>query len=45
MIGDMNPLTSTDHTPDQVQQFVLFLPLIRYDEPSSRIRTWRGPGR
>ncbi len=34
-IGDipsLNPLTSTDHTSNQVQQFVLFMPLITYDE-------------
>jgi len=34
-IGDiptMNPLTSTDHTANQVQMFVLFTPLIRYNE-------------
>ena len=31
-IGDMNPLTATDHTQDQVEQFVLFMPLLRYDE-------------
>src|SRR5919108_6551186 len=34
-IGDIptvNPLTSTDHTANQVQMFVLFAPLIRYNE-------------
>jgi hypothetical protein len=31
-IPDVNPLTSTDHTANQVQQFVLFTPLVRYDE-------------
>lgn len=34
-IGDIptvNPLTSTDHTANQVQMFVLFTPLIRYNE-------------
>ncbi|HEX6373624.1 MAG TPA: ABC transporter substrate-binding protein [Longimicrobium sp.] len=31
-IPDMNPLTSSDHTGNQVQQFVLFMPLISYDE-------------
>ena len=30
-IPDMNPLTSTDHTGNQVQQFVLFTPLITYN--------------
>lgn len=30
-IPDINPLTSTDHTANQVEQFVLFLPLITYD--------------
>ena len=31
-IPDMNPLTSSDHTGNQVQQFVLFMPLITYNE-------------
>lgn len=31
-IPDMNPLTSTDHTANQVQQYVLFMPLITYNE-------------
>lgn len=31
-IPDINPLTSTDHTANQIQQFVLFTPLITYDE-------------
>jgi peptide/nickel transport system substrate-binding protein len=31
-IPDMNPLTSSDNTGNQVQQFVLFMPLITYDE-------------
>lgn len=31
-IPDINPLTSTDHTANQVQQFVLFAPLVRYNE-------------
>lgn len=31
-IPDMNPLTSTDHTANQVHQFVLFMPLVTYDE-------------
>lgn len=31
-IPDINPLTSTDHTSRQIQQFVLFMPLITYDE-------------
>jgi peptide/nickel transport system substrate-binding protein len=30
-IPDMNPLTSTDHTSNQFQQYVLFMPLIRYN--------------
>jgi peptide/nickel transport system substrate-binding protein len=29
---DMNPLTSTDHTANQVQQYVLFAPLLTYNE-------------
>lgn len=29
---DMSPLTSTDHTTNQVQQFVLFAPLLTYNE-------------
>jgi peptide/nickel transport system substrate-binding protein len=43
-IADLNPLTSTDHTSRQIQQFVLFLPLIGYDEnfaPVPRLaRSW-----
>lgn len=43
-IPDMNPLTSTDHTANQVQQFVLFTPLITYNEkfePVPRLaRSW-----
>jgi len=31
-IPDLNPLTSTDVLGSEVQQFVLFLPLVRYDE-------------
>ncbi|HEX8695319.1 MAG TPA: ABC transporter substrate-binding protein [Longimicrobium sp.] len=31
-IPDINPLTSTDHTANQVQQFVLFAPLVTYNE-------------
>src|SRR5690606_29469741 len=31
-IPDMNPLTSTDHNANQIQQFVLFTPLVAYDE-------------
>ena len=31
-IPDINPLTSTDHTANQVQQYVLFMPLVRYNE-------------
>jgi len=31
-IPDINPLTSTDLTASQVQRFVLFTPLITYDE-------------
>ncbi|MGH7458376.1 MAG: ABC transporter substrate-binding protein [Longimicrobiaceae bacterium] len=31
-IPDINPLTSTDHTANQVEQYVLFTPLITYDE-------------
>lgn len=31
-IPDMNPLTSTDHTANQVQQFVLFMPLVTYND-------------
>jgi peptide/nickel transport system substrate-binding protein len=35
LIGDMpdiSPLTSTDHNANQMQQFVLFTPLVAYDE-------------
>lgn len=43
-IPDMNPLTSTDHTANQVQQFVLFMPLVTYNdrfEPVPRLaRSW-----
>jgi peptide/nickel transport system substrate-binding protein len=31
-IPDISPLTSTDHTSNQIQQFVLFTPLVAYDE-------------
>jgi peptide/nickel transport system substrate-binding protein len=31
-IPDMNPLTATDQTADNVRQFVLFTPLITYNE-------------
>jgi peptide/nickel transport system substrate-binding protein len=31
-IPDINPLTSTDHAASQIQQFVLFMPLVTYDE-------------
>jgi peptide/nickel transport system substrate-binding protein len=31
-IPDMNPLTSSDNTANQVQQYVLFMPLITYDD-------------
>ncbi|HEX5724329.1 MAG TPA: ABC transporter substrate-binding protein, partial [Longimicrobiaceae bacterium] len=31
-IPDINPLTSTDHNANQLQQYVLFMPLIGYDE-------------
>jgi peptide/nickel transport system substrate-binding protein len=31
-VPDINPLTSTDHNANQLQQFVLFLPLVTYDE-------------
>jgi peptide/nickel transport system substrate-binding protein len=31
-VSDVNPLTSTDHTANQMQQFVLFAPLLTYDE-------------
>ena len=43
-IPDMNPLTSSDHTGNQVQQFVLFMPLITYNEKFEAIpwlaRSW-----
>jgi peptide/nickel transport system substrate-binding protein len=43
-IPDLNPLTSTDHVASQVQQFVLFLPLLTYDadfQPIPRFaRSW-----
>jgi peptide/nickel transport system substrate-binding protein len=31
-IPDVNPLTSTDATASQIQQYVLFMPLVTYDE-------------
>lgn len=31
-VADINPLTSTDHNSKQLQMFVLFMPLIHYDE-------------
>jgi peptide/nickel transport system substrate-binding protein len=31
-MSDISPLTSTDHNANQVQQFVLFAPLITYNE-------------
>ena len=31
-IPDINPMTSTDHTANQIQQFVLFAPLLTYNE-------------
>ena len=41
---DMNPLTSTDHNTNQIQQFVLFTPLLAYDDkfqPVPRLaRSW-----
>lgn len=43
-IPDMNPLTSSDNTANQVQQFVLFMPLITYNEKFEPIpwlaRSW-----
>lgn len=43
-IPDINPLTATDHTASQIRQFVLFMPLIEYDEnvqPVGRLaRSW-----
>ncbi|HEU0052306.1 MAG TPA: ABC transporter substrate-binding protein, partial [Longimicrobium sp.] len=43
-IPDINPLTSTDHTANQVQQFVLFAPLLTYDEKMEPVpwlaRSW-----
>ncbi|MGI9180867.1 MAG: ABC transporter substrate-binding protein [Longimicrobiaceae bacterium] len=43
-IPDVNPLTSTDHTASQVQQYLLFMPLLGYDEnfqPVPRLaRSW-----
>ncbi|MBA4159194.1 MAG: hypothetical protein H0X65_17215 [Gemmatimonadetes bacterium] len=43
-IPDVSPLTSTDHTASQIQQFVLFMPLLAYDEnfePIPRLaRSW-----
>ncbi len=43
-IPDMNPLTSTDHTANQVQQFVLFMPLVTYNEKMEAVprlaRSW-----
>jgi peptide/nickel transport system substrate-binding protein len=31
-IPDINPLTATDYNADQMRQFVLFMPLLTYDE-------------
>ena len=31
-IPDINPLTSTDYTSDQIEQYVLFTPVLSYDE-------------
>lgn len=31
-ISDLNPLTSTDHNSNQLRMFVLFMPLLAYDE-------------
>ena len=31
-VPDISPLTSTDHNANQLQQFVLFMPLIEYNE-------------
>lgn len=31
-VSDINPLTSADHNANQMQMFVLFTPVIRYDE-------------
>jgi peptide/nickel transport system substrate-binding protein len=31
-IPDINPLTSTDYTANQVQQYVLFMPLVTYND-------------
>jgi peptide/nickel transport system substrate-binding protein len=43
-IPDVNPLTSTDHTASQVQLYLLFMPLLAYDEnfqPVPRLaRSW-----
>lgn len=43
-IPDLNPLTSSDNTGNQVQQFVLFMPLITYNEKFEPIpwlaRSW-----
>ncbi|HEX5521636.1 MAG TPA: ABC transporter substrate-binding protein [Longimicrobiaceae bacterium] len=43
-IPDINPLTSTDYTANQIQQYVLFMPLLTYDEkfePVPRLaRSW-----
>ncbi|HEY4560387.1 MAG TPA: ABC transporter substrate-binding protein, partial [Lysobacter sp.] len=43
-IPDINPLTSTDYTANQIQQYVLFMPLLTYDEkfePVPRLaRAW-----
>lgn len=43
-IPDMNPLTSSDNTGNQVQQYVLFMPLITYNEKFEAIpwlaRSW-----
>ena len=31
-VPDISPLTSTDHNANQLQQFVLFMPLLTYNE-------------
>jgi peptide/nickel transport system substrate-binding protein len=39
-VTDLNPLTSMDQTANQIQQFVLFTPLITYDSLFQPVPRW-----
>ncbi|MBA2571970.1 MAG: hypothetical protein H0V06_02910 [Gemmatimonadetes bacterium] len=39
-VTDLNPLTSMDGTANQIQQFVLFMPLITYDDQFQPVPRW-----